>query len=91
MDMGDMGVYQTFGPSGAEDAIGGMMRRPPHVPVSHWLHYATVANADESAKRIADHGGKVLMGPMDVPGGGRIVMAMDPQGAAFAVFAPGAM
>jgi predicted enzyme related to lactoylglutathione lyase len=40
---------------------------------------------DEAAKRIPERGGKVLNGPMEVPGGDRIVQAMDPQGAAFAI------
>jgi predicted enzyme related to lactoylglutathione lyase len=30
-------------------------------------------------------GGKVLNGPMDVPGGDRIAPCLDPQGGAFAV------
>jgi hypothetical protein len=30
-------------------------------------------------------GGRVLVGPMDIPGGGRIAICMDPQGAPFAL------
>ena len=32
-----------------------------------------------------DSGGKVMHGPMEVPGGGWIVQAADPQGATFAL------
>lgn len=86
-DMGEMGAYQLFGRSKEEGSIGGMMRRPPHVPASHWLHYANVADVDAVAPKIAELGGKILYPPMDVPGGGRVTAAIDPQGASFAAFA----
>jgi predicted enzyme related to lactoylglutathione lyase len=41
---------------------------------------------DDAVKTIEDGGGSVMVAPMDVPGGGRILVAMDPQGAAFALF-----
>ena len=34
-------------------------------------------------------GGKVLNGPMDIPGDDRIAQCLDPQGAAFAIYASG--
>ena len=37
-------------------------------------------------ERAKGKGARVLNGPMEVPGGGRIVQLMDPQGAAFALF-----
>lgn len=40
-----------------------------------------------AAERIKANGGKILNGPMEVPGGDRIVNAMDPQGAAFSLHA----
>jgi predicted enzyme related to lactoylglutathione lyase len=33
------------------------------------------------------NGGKILNGPMEVPGGDKVVNAMDPQGAAFSLHA----
>jgi uncharacterized protein len=87
MDMGPMGTYQMFNrPHGM---IGGMMNKPPemaNVP-PNWQIYFRVPNADEAAERIKANGGKILNGPMDVPGGDRIVNAMDPQGAAFGLHA----
>ena len=47
-----------------------------------------MASVDTALARITDGGGQVLMGPHQVPGGSWIVMAMDPQGAAFAVVGP---
>jgi uncharacterized protein len=53
----------------------------------NWQIYFRVPNADEASERIKASGGKILNGPMDVPGGDRIVNAMDPQGAAFGLHA----
>jgi predicted enzyme related to lactoylglutathione lyase len=83
MDMGAMGKYQMFNrPHGM---IGGMMNKPPemaNVP-PNWQIYFRVPDVDAAAERIKANGGKILNGPMEVPGGDRVVNAMDPQGAAF--------
>jgi predicted enzyme related to lactoylglutathione lyase len=84
MDMGPMGTYLTFGRGG--QMIGGMFNRPPGMMAPpNWLCYAVVSSADSAATTVQRLGGKVLNGPMDIPGGGRITQCMDPQGAAFAV------
>ena len=82
MDMGPMGIYQIFTLGGPP--IGAMFNRPPQIPVSNWLYYFRVANLDDVVEKTKAGGGKILNGPMDVPGG-RIAQCMDPQGAAFAV------
>jgi predicted enzyme related to lactoylglutathione lyase len=83
MDMGLMGKYQIFNrPHGQ---IGGMMNKPPqmaNVP-PNWQIYFRVPDVDAAVERIKANGGRILNGPMDVPGGDRVVNAMDPQGAAF--------
>jgi uncharacterized protein len=53
-----------------------------------WLGYIHVGDADAAAKSIADAGGKVLMGPDDIPEVGRFAMVADPGGAAFYVMMP---
>jgi predicted enzyme related to lactoylglutathione lyase len=87
MDMGEMGKYYMFNrPHGM---IGGMMNRPPamaHVP-PHWMIYFRVPDIDAAAERIKKNGGTVINGPMEVPGGDRILNATDPQGAAFSLHA----
>jgi predicted enzyme related to lactoylglutathione lyase len=84
MDMGPAGTYQMFGRD--RFTYGGVYRKPDDMPAPpHWLHYAMVENADAAAERAKDNGGQVLHGPMEVPGGDRIAVLMDPQGAAFAV------
>jgi len=86
IDMGEMGVYQLFGAGG--DAIGGMMKRPPEVPQACWLYYVNVEAIDASAGRVTAAGGRIVSGPMEVPGGSWIVQCLDPQGAMFAMVAP---
>jgi uncharacterized protein len=83
MDMGEMGTYQTFGIGDDESMIGGMMNKPPQMPVSAWTYYFNVGNIDEAAERVKSAGGQITWGPQDVPGGGFALMAIDPQAAAF--------
>lgn len=82
MEMGGMGSYTFFGLE-PEKMMGGMMPRPPEMPVSAWGYYVTVADLDVSVAKAQELGGKLLFGPSPIPGGGRIAMMMDPQGAAF--------
>jgi predicted enzyme related to lactoylglutathione lyase len=86
IDMGPMGTYQLFA-AGAQP-IGGMMTKPPQVPAAHWGFYINVPEIDAGAARITAGGGKILNGPVEVPGGQWVVNAMDPQGAAFSLVAP---
>ena len=88
VDMGPMGVYQLFAPAAGLPAVGGMMKRPPEVPVACWLHYFNVAAVDTAAGRVCTGGGQVLTDPMQVPGGSWIVQCQDPQGAMFALVGP---
>jgi predicted enzyme related to lactoylglutathione lyase len=85
MDMGALGKYHMFNrPHGM---IGGMMNKPPEmaqVP-PHWQIYFRVSDVDAAVERIKANGGRILNGPMEVPGGDRVVNAMDPQGAAFSL------
>ncbi len=84
VDLGPMGTYQLWRAYG-NDPDGGMFTKPPHIPRPMWLYYFVVHGAQAAADRIQAGGGQVLMGPMEVPGGGWVVNAVDPQGAPFAV------
>jgi predicted enzyme related to lactoylglutathione lyase len=64
---------------------GGMMQMPPDAQ-PHWLVYFGCDDVDADAGRIADAGGQVMVPPLDVPGG-RVLVAQDPQGAVFGLFA----
>src|SRR5262249_30985077 len=85
MDMGPAGVYQIYRNSGGSRDMGGFYRKPADMRGgSHWLPYFIVSSVDQVAGVIKKNGGTMLIEPMDVPGGGRILNALDPQGAAFA-------
>ena len=86
MDMGPMGVYQLFATDG--DAVGGIMTKPKEVPAPMWLYYINVDDIEAAEKRVKDNRGKVLNGPMQVPGGSWILQCSDPQGAMFALVGP---
>ena len=84
MDMGPMGKYHIIA---RKWDIGGVMNKPPEmaqVP-PHWGFYFRVDDVNKGAERVKANGGKVLNGPMEVPGGSHIVNCMDPQGAAFSL------
>jgi predicted enzyme related to lactoylglutathione lyase len=80
-NMGEMGVYQLFALEGSD--VGGMMTRPPQIPMPFWQYYFNVEAIRAAAGRVTDGGGTVLMGPVQVPGGTWIIQALDPQGGAF--------
>jgi predicted enzyme related to lactoylglutathione lyase len=86
MDMGPMGTYQMF--SLGDRTLGGMMNRPPQMPVSAWGFYVSVDDIDAAHNRVVSGGGTVLQGPMEVPGGIWILQFRDPKGAFFAIVGP---
>ena len=81
--MGEMGTYQVFAIDGQQ--AGGMMNKPPQVPVPAWIFYFTVDDINAATERVKAGGGTVLLGPMEVPGGSWMIQAQDPQGAMFAL------
>ena len=83
LDMGKMGIYRTFATGG--EAVGGMMTKMPDTPKPHWLYYFEVDAIDAAAARVTKAGGKITMGPQEVPTSQWIVQCTDPQGAAFAM------
>jgi uncharacterized protein len=84
MDMGPQGVYLIFGADGVQR--GGMYKmQQERSSRPYWLPYAEVANADAAAAAASAGGGRIIAGPMDVPGGGRMAQLLDPSGAMFAV------
>ena len=86
MDMGAMGSYRIFDEGNHNEmGDGGMMTKPPHVPVSNWGFYFCVDAIGAAIDRVKAGGGKVLNGPMQVPGGSWIINGQDPQGAMFSL------
>jgi predicted enzyme related to lactoylglutathione lyase len=86
MDMGPMGLYRLFDEGDHKPmGDGGMMLKGPHMPVASWGFYFQVDAISAAIKRIEAGGGKVVNGPMQVPGGGWIVQGQDPLGAMFSL------
>lgn len=82
-DMGDHGIYRIFSTPGQTRA-GGMMNLPAGNPApTAWGFYFRVDGIDAGAERVKQAGGKVIMGPMEVPDGQYVMVGVDPQGAAF--------
>jgi len=82
-DMGAMGIYQLFDHGGT--AVGGMCNtQGPSTPPS-WLSYVHVADSNRAVAAAKAAGGRLLHGPIEVPGGSWIALFLDPQGGAFAV------
>jgi hypothetical protein len=77
-------VYRLFSAAGGQ-MIGGMFTKPAGVSVPFWLYYFTVSDLDAAAKRVKTGGGEILEGPVELPGGNRVVRCTDPQGATFAL------
>ena len=71
LDMGPMGTYQLFATGSDQDcgATGGMKNAMPGGPKNVWTFYINVEATDAAIDRITEKGGKILNGPMQVPGG----------------------
>lgn len=84
MEMGPGQTYQMYGVDGK--MLGGMFNKPASMPSPPmWLPYALVPDSKRAATTIKKLGGKVINGPMEVPGGSWIAQGIDPQGVMFAV------
>ena len=66
-----------------DTAVGGISGMPPGAPPMppFWGCYVTVADVDATARQCAELGGKVMVGPQDIPGVGRFAVILDRQGA----------
>jgi predicted enzyme related to lactoylglutathione lyase len=55
----------------------------------NWMPYVETSNVDDTAAKAASLGGRVMVGPQDIPNAGRFAVLQDPQGATFGVLKPG--
>ena len=74
-----MGTYQMFGWAG--QPAGGIFTKPAQMPgPPSWLAaYIKVPDSKKTAASVKKQGGKVINGPMEVPGGDWIAQGMDLQ------------
>ena len=82
-DMGPTGVYQIFMHGGEQ--VGGMCHPGSAGAPPSWLSYVHVADAARAVGAAKAAGGRLVHGPVQVPGGSSIALFTDPQGGAFAV------
>jgi len=83
----EFGHYQMCQRDG-HPAAGISPQQSPDQPQA-WTTYLASDDVDSSAQQIVDNGGKVLAGPFDVPGAGRMCIALDAQGTVFGVWQAG--
>jgi len=57
----------------------------PDINESQWLSYMSVENVDQASMRVTRQKGTIYVQPKDLPDRGRIAVAIDPQGALFAM------
>jgi predicted enzyme related to lactoylglutathione lyase len=69
------GMYST-----GEACAGGEDAGAPQTP-PHWMSYVAVDDVDASAAKVVELGGKVCVGPLDIPNVGRFCVINDPSGA----------
>ena len=87
MAMGEMGDYIFVDVAGTR--IGATMTARADGPPPNWRFYFRAPDIEDAAAKVKAGGGSVHFGPREVPGGDRIIVASDPQGALFGVVAPG--
>ncbi|MGB1013663.1 MAG: VOC family protein [Nannocystaceae bacterium] len=84
----DHGVYTMF--TRAERRVGGLFERTPEMAAQgvppNWMGYISVADIERSTAHVRELGGKVLMGPMEIAGQGKMATIADPTGAVVALW-----
>lgn len=83
MDMGDMGKYHFI--AHGDERIGAVHRLMPGQTQSMWRYYFRVPSITDAIAAVEAGGGKVDLGPHEVPDGDHIILGTDPQSASFAL------
>ena len=68
--------------------IATAMYTPPlkkNVKESRWLGYISVDDVDTACRSVKENKGSIYMAPKNIPGRGRVAVAIDPEGAIFAL------
>lgn len=92
---GDEGTYTLITPAGQpeERMHGGLMEAPaealaPAGGKPYWHPVFHTTDCDATIAKVNELGGKVVMGPEDAEGVGRLAVCVDPFGADFVVLKP---
>jgi len=87
-ELGQLGQHRRLGYAKGDASVGlvsGVEGRPQVHP--HWLFFFAVPSLEAAALRVRELGG-VVIGPIELPSGGRVAVCDDPQGAAFGLIEP---
>jgi predicted enzyme related to lactoylglutathione lyase len=82
MDMGDLGQYRFINHGNV--SIGAVTPAMPGAPIG-WVYYFRVAEIDAAVAAATAAGGRIVQGPVPVPGDEHVIVGTDPQGATFAL------
>jgi uncharacterized protein len=82
----ETGGYRMF--QQGDNRIAGLMPQMQEGQPTAWSTYISVADADETAQKVKEAGGSVIVEPMDVMDIGRMAFFSDPTGAVFGIWQP---
>jgi uncharacterized protein len=82
----ETGGYRMF--MQGDKTVAGLMPHMQEGQPTAWSTYISVTDADETAQKVKDAGGSVIVEPMDVMDIGRMAFFSDPTGAVFGVWQP---
>ena len=92
MDMGEDGIYRLVtvpdAPALKDRSFGGIYKKSDKMPGPkdpQWLYYFGVKDINAAVEAVKANGGQVIGGPMDVPGGDKIAVCLDPEKTVFAL------
>ncbi|MEU9556333.1 VOC family protein [Streptomyces fumanus] len=92
---GGGGTYSLITPAGlAEERMHGGVMEVPKEGLDlaggrpYWHPVFAVPDCDAAVAQVAEHGGRVRMGPEDAEGVGRLAVCLDPAGADFVLLTP---
>lgn len=83
---GDMGDYMFV--DVGDTRIGATMTQS-NMSAPGWRFYFRTPDIEATVARVGEAGGTVVFGPVEVPGGDRIILATDPHGVVFGAVASG--
>lgn len=82
----ETGGYRMF--QQGDKRVAGLMPHMQEGQPTAWSTYISVADADDTAAKVKDGGGSVIVEPMDVMDIGRMAFFADPTGAVFGIWQP---
>ncbi len=88
MPMGEMGEYSFIANGDSKgEAVGAVMPAQPGGRPG-WSFYFRVPDITEAQAKVEAGGGKVVMGPHQVPGGEWVINIVDPEGVTCGIVSP---